>query len=107
MDNLTTLRIDLGINAQKVMQQLQVHNLNIEAEVEKGLQMAFDEIATDDNFALKIKNETKAHIESICHQAIMSWEVKNKITKFIEEKVGNKISEYADRIAENITSSLK
>ena len=45
MDNLTTIRLELGINAQKMIQQVQVHNETIEAEISKGVQMALEAIS--------------------------------------------------------------
>lgn len=107
MGNLTTLRLELNVNAQKLIQQVQVHNKNIEDEVSKGVQMALEEILSDGNFALKIKEQTMVTIEDIVSKAVFSWDVRQKITKMIEEKVGEKVKEYADKIAESVTSNLK
>ena len=107
MDKLTTLRLELNVNAQKLIQQVQVHNKNIEDEVSKGVQMALEEILSDGNFALKIKEQTMVTIEDIVSKAVFSWDVRQKITKMIEEKVGEKVKEYADKIAESVTSNLK
>ena len=107
MDNLTTIRLELGINAQKMIQQVQVHNETIEAEISKGVQMSLEEILADENFALKIKEQTIKTIEDVVSKAVFSWEVRNKITKMIEEKVGEKVQVYAEKIAEQITSNLK
>ena len=107
MDNLTTIRLELGINAQKMVQQVQVHNERIETEISNGIQMALEEILRDGNFALKIKEQTIKTIEDVVSKAVFSWEVKNKITKMIEEKVGEKVQAYAEKIAESVTSNLK
>lgn len=107
MDNLTTIRLELGINAQKMIQQVQVHNEAIEAEISKGVQIALEEILSDGNFALKIKEQTIKTIEDVVSKAVFSWEVRDKITKMIEEKVGEKVQAYAEKIAESVTSNLK
>lgn len=104
---MTTIRLELGIDAQKFMQQVQIYNQGMEAEVSKGIQMALDEIIADDNFALLIKNRTKEAIENIAYKVVMSWEIKDAIYKMINERVNKKVEEYADRIAEKITKSLE
>ena len=42
----------------------------------------------------------------IVNNAVMSWEVKNKISKMVEAKIGKKLEDYADTIAEKITKNL-
>jgi hypothetical protein len=107
MDNLTTIRLELGINAQKMIQQVQIHNETIEAQISKGVQMALEEILSDEKFSLKIKEQTIQTIEDVVSKAVFSWEVRSKITKMIEEKVGEKVQAYAERIAESVTSNLR
>lgn len=107
MDNLTTLRLELGINAQKMIQQVKINNEIIEDQISKGIQIALEEILSDENFSLKIKEQAIKTIEDIVSKAIFSWEVKNKITKLIEEKISEKVQNYAEKIAEKVTSNLE
>ena len=107
MDNLTSIRLELNISAQKMVQQIQVHNKHIEAEISKGIQMAMEEILGDENFSLKIKDQTIMAIEDIVLKAALSWSVKEKITKIIEEKIAEKVNDYAEKIAAKVTSNLQ
>jgi phage terminase small subunit len=107
MENLTRITLELGINAQKIIQQVQIHNKNIESEITKGIEMALEEMMTANNFVDMIKESTKKEIENIAKNALVSWELKNKIQQLVNEKVGKKLEEYADKIADKITESLK
>jgi methionine aminopeptidase len=106
MDNLTSIRLELGINAQKMIQHVQLHNEAIETQVEKGIQLALDELITNDNFVIMIKNETIKSLSDIVSKQVFSWELRNKISKMIEDKIAKKAEEYTDKIAEQITKSL-
>ena len=107
MDQLTSIKLELGINAQQIIQQVQINNKNIEEQVSKGIELALKDIVDGDNFIQMIREQTVTELSSIVSKSVMSWEVKNRITKLIEAKVMEKIEEYADNIAEKITSTLK
>lgn len=107
MENLSRITLELGINAQRIVQQVQIHNQNIESEITKGIELALEDIMVGDNFINMIKESTKKEIENIAKNAIVSWELKNKIQQLVNEKVGKKLEEYTDRIADKITESLK
>jgi hypothetical protein len=107
MDNYSHIRLELGIDAQKFVQQVQINNQRIEKQIAKGIELAIKDITEGDNFVQTIRHNTKKEIEIIVNKAVMSWEVKSKITELIKEKVEAKVKAYADKIAENITSSLK
>ncbi len=106
MENLTTLRIDLGINAQKIIQQVQIHNHSVEDEIARGVQLALDDILKEDGLIELIRVAARKELLDIMHKTVISWDTRDKITKLINEKVGEKIHEYADRIAEQLTSNL-
>jgi len=36
MNELVNIRLELGINAQKMIQQVQLHNGNVESQIAKG-----------------------------------------------------------------------
>lgn len=107
MDNVTTIRLELGINAQKFIQQIHLNNEIIEEQISKGIELALEDITRDDNFIQSIRESTKKELSEIVNRAVFSWEVKNKITKLVEEKIGKKVEEFADKIAENVTKNLK
>lgn len=101
------IRVDLGINAQRFIQQVQINNKSIEEQIAKGIELAINDISDEDNFVEAIRHNTKKELENIVNKVVMSWEVRNKITELITQKVEKKIEVYADKIAEKITSSLK
>lgn len=107
MDNMATIRLELGIQAQQIASHIQVRNKQLESEIEKEIEMAMNEILEGDSFAIKIKHSTKDTIEQIVHKAIMGWEIQNKITKLVQEKVGEKIEAYAEQLATKIAETLK
>jgi len=106
MENSTTIRLELGINAQKFIQQVQLNNAVIETQIQKGIELALNDIVESDNFIEIIRQNTKKELVDIVNKSVMSWEIRNKISKMVEEKIGQKIDQFADQIAEKVTSSL-
>lgn len=107
MNELMTLRIDLGINAQKIMSQMQIHNEDLEKQIEKGLNLGLADILADDSFVQHVREHCKKEMQETVNRAMLSWETRGKIQKMIEEKIGLKINEFADQIAEKIVSVLE
>ena len=103
----STIRLELGINAQKFIQQVQLNNELIESQIQKGIELALDDIAQSDNFIEIIRENTKTELQTIVNKSVMSWEVRSKIEKMVAEKIGKKIDEFAEKIAEKVTSSLE
>ena len=106
MRDLTTLRIDLGINAQQIAQQVMIENKHIEKQIAEGIQLALDELSNEDNFVQMIKEGTKNEIQRIIKQSVCSWELKSKIEKAVTEKMGEKINSYAENVADKILKNL-
>lgn len=106
MENTTTLRIDLGIQAQKIASQIMINNENIESQIIKGIQQALEELQREDNFVGLIKEKTKESINESIRFATNSWEFRDKLTKAITERLDFKIKEYADSVAEKVLKDL-
>lgn len=106
MENMTTLRVDLGINAQKIAQQVMIHNEAIEIQISKGIQLALDEITVEENFISLVKEGTKQSILQSINEATNSWEFKRKVSDAINSKLENKINEYANEVAEKVFKDL-
>ncbi len=107
MDNLTTIRLDLGINAQKMMQQVHLNNKLIEDHIQRGIELALDDITKEDNLVEAIREATTNELISVVNQTVLSWELKNKISKIVEQKLGEKLEEYANTVVEKLTKDLK
>lgn len=84
-----------------------INNENIEQQISKGIEMAINDLMDEDNFVEKVREATKQELTSIVNKSVMSWEVKNSISKMISAKVNEKIEAYADQLANVITSNLK
>ena len=106
MENMTTLRVDLGINAQKIAQQVMINNKSIESQIAAGIQKAIDEITDEKGFIGHVKEGTKKAIKEAIHSATNSWEFKQKVTKAINERLEEKIKEYADSVADKVLKDL-
>lgn len=106
MENTTHIRLELGISAQKIVSMIQVNNESIEEQIAKGVELAIKDLTDGDNFIQQIREATKQEVTNLVNQAVMSWEVKNKISKVIAVKMEAKIEEYADKIASKMTEPL-
>lgn len=106
IEGTTTIRLELGIAAQKYLQQIQLNNETIEDQIAKGIELALKDITEGDSFIQAVRESTKNELRDIVNKAVMSWEIRSKISKMVEEKIGKKVEEYADKIAERVTSTL-
>lgn len=106
MDNMHAIRLDLGINAQRFMQQVMINNQKLEEQIEAGIKLALDEIANTENFTLIIKDKTIAAISSIVTEATFGWEVRKKIQKAIDDQIQQKINEFAEKVAQSVLKGM-
>ncbi len=106
MEQLATIRLELGINAQKFIQQVQLHHGTIEEQIGKGIELALNDLCEGDNFVQSVREATKLELTQIVNTAVLSWETRSKIEKLVAEKISQKIEKYADDIAEKVTASL-
>jgi hypothetical protein len=106
MENMTTLRVDLGINAQQIASQVMVNNKRIEEQIVIGIQKAIDEISDEDGFISYVKEGAKKAIKDAIHSATDSWEFRQKIQKAITERLEDKIKDYADGVAYKVLKDL-
>jgi len=107
MENLATIRLELGINAQKFIQQVQLNHGTIEEQIGKGIELALNDLCEGDNFVQQVRESTKLELSKIVHQAVFSYDTQRAIEKAVADKIGQKINEYADTIAEKVTANLK
>lgn len=107
MERSVEIRLELGINAQKFVQQVQLHHGMIEEQIAKGIELALNDICEGDNFIQSVRDATKNELANVVNKSVFSWETQGKIQKLISEKIGKKVEEYADSIAEKVTQSLK
>ncbi|MCP4761119.1 MAG: hypothetical protein GY870_05005 [archaeon] len=106
MRNLSSIKLELGIDATQIIHQVQIDNVLIENQIKKGIELALSDLTKEEKFVNIIRENTKKELASIVNSAVMKWEVRNKISKMVEKRIGDKIEEYADTIAEKMISGL-
>lgn len=107
MNELVNIRLELGINAQKMIQQVQLNNGSVESQIAKGIELALNDLCEGDNFVQSVREATKLELSKIVNKAVFSWETQSKIEKLVAEKISKKVEAYADTIAEKVTANLK
>lgn len=105
-NNLATIRLELGINAQKFIQRVQLHHGTIEEQIAIGIELALNDVCEGDNFIQAVRESTKDELAAIVKKTVLSWETQNKIEKLIAQKISEKVEQYAETIAEKVTASL-
>ncbi len=105
--DMVTVKIELDIAAQKLLQNVQIQNRELEQQIEKGIKLAMDNLAKDDAFVDMVRIATEKEVETLFRKAIMSYEFQNRITKAVQEKAGNAIEKYSNDLADKITKTLK
>lgn len=94
MENTTILKVELNINAQKIVNQIILNNETIEKEIKEGIESAFE------------KFDFKAEIEKATGEAIRN-EVRNAINHgSIKEIVHKKSDEIITSIADEHFNKL-
>ena len=106
MEDLTTLRIDLGINAQKIAQQVMIHNENIESQITKGIEKGLESIMSEDNFIDAVARATQNEVDKILRDTLVSWEFRKKISQKLQEKVECEIDKYSEGLANKLMETL-
>jgi hypothetical protein len=90
MENLTTIRLELGINAQKIIQQVKLHHGSIEEQIGKGIELALNDLCEGDNFVQSVRESAKLELSKIVHKAVLAYDTQRQIEKLVSEKIGKK-----------------
>lgn len=106
MEQLATIRLELGINAQKFIQQIQLYHGTIEEQIAKGIELALNDLCEGDNFVQSVREATKLELSKIVNKAVFAYDTQRQIEKLVAEKISKKVEAYADTIAEKVTTSL-
>jgi len=103
---MTSVRIDLEISAKKILNHLVIKNETIEEQVSKGIQLAIDDLTKGDNFINHVRESTKVEIGRIIHSVVLSYDIRNKITKSVSDAIDKKIQCYSDKLADKIVNVI-
>lgn len=102
----STIRLELGINAQKMIQQIQLNNHAIEESLEEGINLALKDLTEKDTLTEIIRQEAKAEILKIVRETVNGWELRTMLQDTVRKSLGDKMQEYADQVAEELTKSF-
>ena len=105
MENVT-FKIDLEINAARIIQQVKLHNQSIEQQIEKGVLDAVKELSDNDGIANHVKQITIDGIKENVSWLLNGYVMKSKIQSINEDKVKEKIEQYSNNVAEKILQEL-
>lgn len=105
MENQTSIRLELGIDARRIMQHVRIDNHRIEDQLEKGIQLAIDDL-TEDNFIETIRQTAKDEIKRIVTKELLSFNFQDEIIKSLRESARKSIEQYSDKLSNKITESL-
>ena len=106
MERMTQIRLELDINAQKMLQQVQINNEHLEDSIKAGIERALKEIFEGDNFEDTIAQLVKDEIQMTVKRACGDWALRHKIQDAISKSIEGKIDEVANGWAEKIVKNL-
>lgn len=107
MAGMTTLKIELNIAAEQLAAQMVLRNEVVEEEVKRGMEMAFEAIAKDDNFALAIRDQVFEEIKKSIGVSLGRYGLSSKLSDLVHKKISTKLDELAEDISEKVLSGLK
>jgi flavin-binding protein dodecin len=100
MEGMTTLRLELGIDAQRIASQVMVNNRGIEENIANGIQRAIDTITEQENFEQMVASATHEAMHKVIQETVNSWSIRQSIQKSLEAKIGDAVEKYGDSVAE-------
>lgn len=106
MDSLATIKVDLGINAQRFVGQFMSNNKQLEEVISKGIDRALTELLTEENFEQIIVDNTKSEIMQVMKNAVSDWSVQYKLKEAVGKAVEKKIQLVADDWAEKALKNI-
>lgn len=104
---MLTMQLSLNIDAQKFMQQVQVNNQMIEAEVQKGLDRAFEELSKDGQIEKMIHEAVKKNVMDSFSRWVFQTDIRSKVEKQLSQKLSDRIEKYTDSIVSELADKLK
>jgi hypothetical protein len=94
MENFTQVRVELDIQAQKMISQYMINNERIEKEIEAGIKRAFDSIDLEKEVERSVKNCIEQAIKQSAEWGKIRDAVKKKTDEIVETYIENSISKF-------------
>ena len=102
MKDITRIRLELDINARKIMQHVEVHNEQIEHSIKSGIERGLNELFEGDNFENYIAALTKEQIRETVKQAVFDLDFRQKVQDACIKSLAPRIDEVANGWAEKV-----
>jgi hypothetical protein len=103
---MLSMQLSLNIDTQRFIQQVQIHNEELEAEVQKGLDNAFKMLSEDGTIEKMIQDAVRKNIMDSFSRWIFQSDIRSKLEKQITEKLNKKIDAYTDSLVNEIAAKL-
>jgi hypothetical protein len=103
---MVTMQLALNIDAQRIIQQIRINNASLEAEVQKGLDTAFEELSKDGVIESMIVEAAKKNIMDSFSRWIFKSDIRTQVEKQITEKLSAKIDKYTDSLVNELVEKL-
>lgn len=94
MDNVSTVRVELDIQAQKMISQYMINNERIEKEIESGIKRAFESIDLEAEVERSVKNCIEQAIKQSAEWGKIRDAVKKKTDIIVEEYIEKSIAQF-------------
>ena len=107
MEQLATIKMELNINAQRIISQFQTNNQQFEKTIVKGIEKALTEMLEEKNFVDIICQETKRETMDTIKAIISDWALKYKLREIIVKATENKVIKTAEDWAEKLLKNIK
>lgn len=107
MDNISTVKIELGIDARRVMQQIAIDNQVIEEQISKGIENALNELSNRDKLVEIISQQTKEEVVRVIRNTVLSWKLKTRIEEIVFSKMNKKIEKHIDGVINKFEKFLE
>jgi len=107
MDNLSTIRLELGINAQKIISQSMLYSENLDDSISKGIELGLSELVeSDDAFQRMIAEAFKQEIRNTITRVANDWHMRHRLQETISAVIDKRLTSVAESWAEKLFSSL-
>lgn len=107
MDNLATIKMELGLNVQRILSNFKTNNLQLENVITKGIERAISEMLEKDNFEDYIVDAVKEEVEKSIKQIAGNWILRHKIQEEMRKALDAKIDKLADDWSNKIIKNLE
>ena len=94
MENFTKVRVELDIQAQKMISQYMIDNERIEKEVEAGIKKAFESIDLEKEVERSVKNCIEQAIKQSADWGVIRKAVEKKTDEIIKTYIEKSIAQF-------------